>query len=126
MVRSLTTLDRNLLLIRQAVSLFREHDKQASAILMESFLLIATRPPFSLSQRDIASQAGISEASVNHIIARLGRGPNGPRLGGETLKLVEVRDDPVDGRRKVIGLTSLGRNLAAAMGRHSNSVEGED
>lgn len=121
----LGTLDRQLVQLRQAISLFREQDKQASAVLIESFLLVAIRPAFSLSQKDIANAMEISEASVNHIIARLGRGPTGPRLGGEALKLVEVRDDPTDGRRKVIGLSTLGRNLASAMGRSVATEEGD-
>lgn len=101
--------------MHRATELFRQHDPNVTAALVEAFLTIASAPDSTLTQKDVATRLGVQEATMSQIILRLGTGkPTAPR-NGKALGLVMREGDPLDGRANRLKLTAQGRNLATAM-----------
>ena len=113
-------LQNQLLGLQRAIEVFREHDREASSILIQVFLIIATTDPHTLTMGDLGKRLQVAQASMSYNIARLGAESQDrlrKRIGDSRLGLVEMRQDLMDKRRYTLGLTRQGRNLASAMGQ---------
>ena len=107
--------------LHNALEAFRRHDRQVTVILLQVFLTVASHPKFTVNPYKVAKLLGISQASMSHALERLGSGAaktnGGPRLGGRSLGLIQVKADPEDHRFNVLGLTAAGEDLAQVLSR---------
>lgn len=102
----------------RAIETFREHDREATLILLQIFLTIATAEDHTLTMADVSKRLEVAQASMSYNIARLGAVSQErlrARVGADRLNLVEMRQDLLDKRRFTLGLTRQGRNLASAI-----------
>lgn len=106
-----------LLRMRQAIELFREHEREPSGIMIQVFLTIATAEAHSLTGSEIMKRLQISQASMSYNAARLLNSTEllKDRVGENRMGLIEMEQDPSDKRRFTFALTRQGRNLASAL-----------
>ena len=94
-----------------ALEQFRGVYPDASIILLQIFISIALDQ--GVQSKDVILKTGVPQPTFSRNLAILkAKGPDGKRSG---LDLVEVVDDPSDGRRKFLFLTQRGKLVACSL-----------
>jgi DNA-binding MarR family transcriptional regulator len=100
-----------LLKLYEALEEFRGLEQLNTLLMMQTFLVIATRAPLTLT--DLAKRVRLPGGTISGFIQRLGDGGGiEDKRVASPLHLISIVEDPEDARRRLAALTSKGAALA--------------